>query len=69
MVPPLGGLFPAVIFAGDIPSWWCKLKAVGAFAGTTDLFRLRFPDGIVVVAFPDEGMSNFVEDRVVNIFI
>ncbi len=43
------------------------LDAVAALAGATDFASLGFPDGIMIVSWADDGVSDFMEYRILNL--
>ena len=42
---------------------------MGALARAADLFGLGLPDCIMIMVFTDDGVGDFVQDCVVDIFI
>ena len=55
---------PAVPFTRDNVAGWHELEVVTAPPGTANLNCFRAPHFIVIVHFPNQGMGDFMQDRV-----
>ena len=61
------GVGPTVVFAGDLIAWGRKFIVVASFAGTAYFDRFGFPNCIMVMLFPNEGMGDFMKEGIEDI--
>src|SRR5215217_1170950 len=64
-----GSCDPAVPFTRNNVAWRNKLDIVTAPPGAANLLRFRAPHLVVIVHSPDQGMGDFMQDSVRDLFL